>query len=136
MSQENLTVLTQLAEAFNEAFNEEGWDGTLPFLDADFEFHEPPEQPGATVFQGPEAASKGWARWAENWTEQHSEVKDVRELPDGRILIRTHQRLRGRDGIQVEQDSWNLFTLHNGKVLRWQCYWDRSNALEAAGLWE
>ncbi|MDQ3729215.1 MAG: nuclear transport factor 2 family protein [Actinomycetota bacterium] len=132
MSQKNLIVLAQLAEAFNE----EGWEGTLPFLHADLEFHEPPEQPGATVFHGREAARRGWARWAESWTEQHSEVQGFRELPDGRVLTFSHQRMRGRDGIEVEQDAWNLFTVQGGKVLRWESYWEESNALEAAGLRE
>jgi ketosteroid isomerase-like protein len=134
MSQENLTVLAQMGDAFNKAVNEAGWENLIPFLDPSFEFHEPPEQPGATVFRGPEAARKGWARWAEAWTEQHSEITDVRELPDGRIFFCTHNRLLGRDGIQVEQDAWNLFTFRDGKVLRWESYWDRTNALEAVGL--
>ena len=132
MSQEKLIVLAQL----DEAFNREGWNGTLPFLDADFEFHEPPEQPGATVFHGREAARAGWARWAEGWTEQRSEPKDVRELPDGRILVSTQNRMRGRDGIELEQHSWNIFTFRGDKVLRWESYWDESNALESAGLRE
>ena len=129
MSQENLKVLEEL----HEAFNEEGWGGTLPFLHADFEFHEPPEQPGATVFHGREAARDGWARWAEAWTEQHSEPLEVRELPDGRIFTFAHQRMRGRNGIEVEQDGWNIFTFKEGKILCWQAFWEESNAREAAG---
>jgi ketosteroid isomerase-like protein len=136
MSQENLSVLAQMNEAFNAAINADGWENLIPFLDPDFEFHEPPEQPGATVFRGPEAASKGWARWAEAWTEQRSELKDVHELGDGRVLVANRNRLLGRNGIRVEQDSWNVFTFRDGKVLRWESYWDRANALEAAGLSE
>ena len=136
MSEEKLTVLARMNEAFAKAVNLEGWENLIPFLDPDFEFHEPPEQPGATVFRGPEAARTGWARWAEAWTEQHAEVKDVRELPDGRVFASAHNRLLGRDGIQVALDSWNIFTFRNGKVLRWEAYWDRANALEAAGLQE
>ncbi len=122
-----------LAE-LGEAFNEKGWDGLLPFLDADFEFHEPPEQPGAAIFRGREEARTGWARWAESWTEQRSDVQDVRELSDGRILVLTRERMRGRDGIQVEQDCGHVVTFHRGKVLRWQSYWERANAFQAAGL--
>ena len=132
MPQENLMLLARV----NEAFNEEGWDGIFPFVDPDFEFHEPPEQPGATVFRGREAARKGVARWAEGWTEQRSEVQEVRELADGRILGFSRERMRGRDGIQVEQDCAHLVTFQNGKILRWQSFWDPANALEAAGLVE
>ena len=120
-----------------EAFNNRGWDALLPHLDEnDFEFHEPPEQPGATVFRGREEARAGWARWAEAWTEQRSELIELRELDDGRILLFARQFLRGRDGIEVEQDGYGLFTIRDGKLLRWEAYWDRANALEAAGLSE
>ena len=132
MSEENLVLLAQVGEAFNR----EGWEGFLPFVHPEFEFHEPPEQPGATVFHGPEAARKGWARWAEGWTEQHSEPQDVRELPDGRMLVLTRERMRGRDGIRVEQDCGHVVTFRDGKILRWESYWDRANALRAAGLSE
>lgn len=116
------------------AFDEEGWTGTLPFTDPDFEFHEPPEQPGATVFHGHEEARAGWAGWAETWVDQRSEVRDVRELSDGRIFVRAHQWLRGRDEIEVEQDAWALFSFKGGKVIRWEVYWSEANALAAAGL--
>ena len=119
-----------------QAFNEEGWEGLLAFAARDFEFHEPPEQPGATVFRGHQAAREGWARWAEAWTEERSEPQDLRELPDGRLLVFTHQRMRGRDGIEVKHDAAHIITLKNGQMLRWQSFWDRANALEAAGLSE
>jgi hypothetical protein len=98
VSEENLMTAAKLAEAFNR----EGWNGLFPFLDPDFEFHEPPEQPGATVFRGHEAARLGWAKWFETWTQQRSEMEDLRELPDGGVLVLTLERMRGRDGIKVE----------------------------------
>jgi ketosteroid isomerase-like protein len=132
MSQENIETLVRLGQAFNE----EGWNGIFAFVAPEFEFHEPPEQPGATVFYGIEAARKGTARWAEAWTEQTSEVQDFRLLPDGRILVLTLERMRGRDGIAVEQEQGTVFTFKDGKVLRMQCFWDQSKAFEAAGLSE
>jgi ketosteroid isomerase-like protein len=130
MSQDDLNVLAQLSEAFNR----DGWEGMVPFLAADFEFHEPPEQPGATVFRGREEARQGWARWAEAWSQQTSELREVRELDDGRVFVVTRATLHGRDGIEVKQDSFNIFTIEIGKVRRWASFWDRANALTAAGL--
>ncbi len=127
MSEDNLQTLGKLREAFDR----KGWDGVFPFLHADFEFHEPPEQPGATVFHGHEEARTGWARWAEAWIEQRSEPQEVIELSDGRILVFTLQTMRGRDGLEVESESANVFTFRDGKVLRWESYWKRENALEA-----
>jgi ketosteroid isomerase-like protein len=127
--------LRLLGEAY-EAFNRDGWEGMVPFLDGDFEFHEPPEQPGATVFYGIEAARKGWARWAEAWTEQRSEFESLLELPDGRLLILTRERMKGREGLEVEHEAAQVVTLRGDKILRWATFWDRGNAAEALGMRE
>lgn len=130
MAQADLETLVKL----NEAFNREGWPGVFPFLDPEFEFHEPPEQPGATVFRGHEEARKGWAGWAEAWSSQRSEPEEVVELPDGRIFVVAVQHLRGRDGIEARQASANIFTFRNAKVLRWEVYWNPDSARARAGL--
>lgn len=130
MSRENLELLMRVGEAFNE----KGWEGIFDFVAPEFEFHEPPEQPGATVFRGIEEAKAGTARWAETWTEQTSELQDVRELPEGRILVLSLQRMRGRDGIQVEQPNASIFTFEHGRIVRLQSFWDQPTALEAVGL--
>ena len=118
----------------NEAFNREGWNGVFPFLDPEFEFHEPPEQPGATVFHGHEDAREGWARWAEVWTQQRSDPEEIIELPDGRIFALAVQYLRGRDGIEAKQRNANIFTFRNGKLLRWEVYWEPDTARALVGL--
>ena len=132
MSQENLKLLARVGEAFNDR----GWDGLLEFVTPDFEFHEPPEQPGATIFRGIEAARAGTARWAETWADQKSEMQDFRVLPDGRILVLTLERMRGRDAIEVEQKQASVVTFDSGRIVRWQAFWDRSTAFEAVGLSE
>lgn len=40
---------------------------------------------------------------------------------------------RGRDGLEVVQPCGTLFTVRDGKVVRMQPFWERSNALAAAG---
>ena len=126
----NLVLLAQLGEAFNA----QGFDGVMPFTDPEFEFHEPPEQVGAMVFRGREEVRQGFARWAENWREQHSDVQSFEVLPDGRVLAFSVERMVGRDGLRVENDCGHLFTFRDGKVLRWQVFWDPANARAAAGV--
>ena len=126
--EENLAVLMQLGAAFDA----QGFAGVMPFLHPEFEFHEPPEQPGATVFRGHDEVRKGFAKWAATWLEQRSELQSVDILPDGRVLAFTREHLVGRDGLRLEQDAGQLFTLRDGKVLRWQSFWDVANARAAA----
>lgn len=132
--EEKVEPLRALA-SFEEAFNRDGWDGVLPFLAEDFEFHEPPEQPAPRVFRGHAEAREGWKVWADAWSAQRSETDEVIELDDGRILALSTQHFRTRDGLEIEQRSANIFTLdEHGKVSRWESFWERRTALEAAGL--
>jgi ketosteroid isomerase-like protein len=120
---------------FEEAFNREGWEGVLPFLAEDFEFHEPPEQPAPRVLRGHEEAREGWKAWADAWATQRSETEEVIELDDGRILALTTQHFRARDGLEVTQRNAAIFTLDGqGKISRWESFWERATALKAAGL--
>ncbi len=118
---------------FVEAFNAGGFEAIMRFAHPDFEFHEPPEQPGATVFRGHDDARAGFARWAGTWVEQRSEPQSVEVLPDGRVLGFSREHLVGRDGLRVSNDCGNVFTFHDGKILRWQVFWDPANARAAAG---
>ena len=127
---EPLAVLAR----FLQTFNEEGFTGLEDQLTPDFEFHEPPEQPGATIFRGRAEALVGFARWAESWEEQRSEPRSADDLPNGRILAFTVEHLRGRDGLEVANDCGHLITLRGEKLRRWQCFWDPANARRAAGL--
>jgi ketosteroid isomerase-like protein len=127
---DNLDLLLRFAEAYSER----DVDAIQPFVHPEFEFHEPPEQPGAGVFKGWEDAREAHARWSENWLEQRGDVVGFDALPDGRVLVFTRERMLGRDGLRVEQDGAAIFTFRDGKILRWQVFWDPANARAAAGV--
>ncbi len=130
MSEANVALLLE----FGQAFNAEGFEGVMPFLHPEIEFHEPPEQPGATVFRGEAAVREGFARWASAWVEQRTEPQDIEVLADGRVLGFTREHLVGRDGLRVQNDCGNLFTFRDGRIVRWQVFWDPANARAAAGV--
>jgi ketosteroid isomerase-like protein len=69
------------------------------------------------------------------WEEYHSEAEEFRELEDGRVLVLTNARGRGRaSGAEMAERRANLFHLRDGKVTRLAVYWDRRRALSDAGL--
>jgi ketosteroid isomerase-like protein len=57
-------------------------------------------------------------------------------IDDARILLLSIEHFRGRDGIEIDQPCGTIYTLRDGKVVRMQSFWERENALKAAGLWE
>ena len=57
-------------------------------------------------------------------------------MDDDRVLLLTVEHLKGRDGIELEAPFAAVFTLRDGKISRWQAFWDKKKALEATGLSE
>ena len=66
--------------------------------------------------------------------EHRSEPRDLQALDGGRVFMFSLERLIGREGIELTQDAWTIFTLRDGEVVRWQAFWDEATALEAVGL--
>ncbi len=132
MSRENVEVIRDA----NQAFNEGGVSAAKRFFADDAEFHEPPEQPGPRVARGIDAVEKLFGEFEEAWTAHHSDIEEVRELGADRVLVFSVERFRGRDGMEVAAPAGAVFTLRDKKIVRWEAFWDRRRALEAAGLTE
>lgn len=119
-----------------EEFNERGFDGIgdSDLVTDDFEFHEPPEQPAPRVARGREEVRKLGGEFDAAWEEHRSEPQEIRAVDADRVLLVSVEHFKGRDGIEVEAPFAAIFTLRDGKLARWQAFWDKQKALEAAGL--
>ena len=134
MSRENVEVVRRAIEASNEfGF---GSEAALSFFDEALVFEEPPEQPAPRVARGREAARQTFAQFDEAWEEHQSHPEEIRAIDDERVLMLSIEHFRGRDGIELDQPCGTIFTLRGGKIVRLQSFWDRANAIEAAGLRE
>jgi ketosteroid isomerase-like protein len=60
----------------------------------------------------------------------------VLDAGDEVVAMVSHQRVWGRhSGIEIEMPPYALvFTLRDGKVVRWRSFADQESALEAVGL--
>ena len=132
MSQENVEILKRGLPVFNESglVSEEG----LSFFHDDAVFEEPPEQPTPGVARGKDAIAQMYRRFDETWEEHRSEPEEYRVLDDERVLLLSIEHFRGRDGIEITQPCGTLFAFRDGKITRMQSFWERENALKAAGL--
>ena len=72
-----------------------------------------------------------------SWDGLRNELERITDLDDERVLVFERQVGRGRtSGLVMEREMGSLFTLRDGKIIRWDTYWERADALEAAGLQE
>jgi ketosteroid isomerase-like protein len=69
------------------------------------------------------------------WEEISLEPERVIDLGE-RILVLSHFRARGRDGIEVKRPFAHLWTVRFGQIVRMDAFSDQQKALDAAGLKE
>jgi ketosteroid isomerase-like protein len=134
MSEKNVEIVRRAIDVFNES-GFEGF-GTSELVADDIEFHEPPEQPAPRVARGREEVLEMTKEFDSAWAEHQSEAEEIRALDAERVLLLTTEHFKGRDGIEVDAPFGAILTLRDGTVVRWQAFWDRQNALDAAGLSE
>ena len=71
--------------------------------------------------------------YSEPWEEVVVEVHDVAWGTKSTVFVHFHLRARGRDGIEVEMEVFDVLTLRDGRIVLRRTWTDRAAALEAAG---
>jgi uncharacterized protein len=105
------------------------------FYDPEVEIHEDPRFPEAGVYRGIEAVDRYFAQFTESFDEFTFEAEDFIDLGEGRVLWLFRLRTRGKgSGATAEATPGWIYTFRDGKVVRIEAYFDRGEALTAAGL--
>jgi ketosteroid isomerase-like protein len=74
--------------------------------------------------------------WMRSWENIRIEAERVDDLGD-RVLVLSRQSGRGkRSGVPLDFEYGDIFTIRNGKIVRWELYLERADALAAAALSE
>jgi uncharacterized protein len=72
--------------------------------------------------------------WLRSWEHLRVEAERFYDLDD-RVLVLSRETARGKhSGVLMDHEIGDLFTLRDGKIVRWENYWERAEALRAAGL--
>jgi ketosteroid isomerase-like protein len=131
MSAENVEIVRRIYEAWAGG-DPEG--KALQYLSDELEYVNPPY----AVHSGTRHGKEGWTGVVENlddsfesWEHVPGEIVDA----DDKVLVITTFRARGR-GSSVDLDKYepHVWTLRDGKVVRFEWFNDRDEAERAAGL--
>ena len=133
MSQENVEIIRRGYEAFAE--------GRVAFehLDPEIAWHGPREFPDLA---GPCHGHDGVRRYMETLSEVFDDYRMVPEefIDAGANLVLVFSREGGSgkgSGAAVQtHPTGHLWTIRDGMAVQMESYWERSEALEAAGLSE
>lgn len=135
MSRHDVEVVRRLFEAFAQG----GFRDARDVLDPQIVFARnmsevPPGPGGAGVWQGIEQMWQAILDWLHHWDEVRHEAEQFIDVGDC-ILVLTRQTARGKlSGVPVVTELADIFTLREGRIVRWEIYWDRAEAMSAAGL--
>jgi uncharacterized protein len=129
MSDENVEVVRRMFESWDRG---DYWAG-LDLIDPEIEV----EVAYRVDFDG---TYRGHAGLGEMLRSFWAEFEDIRSgieeaIPAGsHVVVRARFSGRGkRSGAEIDMPAWQVWTLRNGKVVRWRIFRTKHEALEAAG---
>ena len=132
MSQENLEIVRRMYEAWNRS----GGVPQLERIDPEIEVDVPAGGLLEGTYKGHAGMSKFLESFWDAFEEHHIEIEE--SIPAGdHVLLTVHYYGRGKtSGVEVDLRDWHLWTLREGKAVRWRIINAREVALEAVGLSE
>jgi ketosteroid isomerase-like protein len=131
---ENVELLRRSADAFNAGDLERYFD---EFVAPDVVWRTSAEDPDAATHEGREAFGRYIEQWMDSFEGLHGEVEEWIEAGDDRVFAWTRWAGRGRtSGLDADWYLAIVYTLRDGQIVRGEEYFDREEALKAAGLAE
>jgi ketosteroid isomerase-like protein len=140
MSRENVEFLEGLFAGAKE-MDKEALLGALPELiaqacDPEIEWVEDPRRADRRVHRGHEGVRESFERWLENFDEYGVEVERMVDCGD-KVLVYASEEGRGSlSGATISQRNYTVYTFRDGKVARYEEFYEERDALEVAGLSE
>ncbi|HWH44791.1 MAG TPA: nuclear transport factor 2 family protein [Thermoleophilaceae bacterium] len=131
MSQENVETVRRLYRAFNSF----GLQAVVEFAHPDMEAVPPPDWPEASTVRGVELIQAMARQWVETFASFEVEPERFLDAGPDRVVayVRDRGLIKGSDA-EIDTRFVHLWTLKEGKIVRWEVFADEGQALEAAGL--
>jgi ketosteroid isomerase-like protein len=134
MSGENMAIVRRIYDEGLIDRDPDQW--LLELATPDIEYVNPPYAVEPGVRRGPAEVAQAMRRFAEPWEDSRHELRQLYDC--GEIVVAAvswHIRGRGSERELVNQEA-HTWTLHGGRIARFEWGQDVDKALEAAGLRE
>jgi ketosteroid isomerase-like protein len=135
MSQENVELAARfygLAATKAEILAALPW--TMDLCHPEIEWIAPED--GAS-YRGREGVRQRLEEWLESFDDYRWEVQRMTDCGGGEVLVEATEVGRGaKSGAEVRTTEYELLTIRHGMIVRIREFYDKSAALEAAGLRE
>lgn len=103
------------------------WDPDVQFVIAGVE---------SRTYAGPRGVREGWFDFLSAWKDFRVEgVEFIPAALEGLYVVLCHLSGRGKESdLPIAAETANTVVVRKGKIVRFELFWDRGEALEAAGL--
>jgi ketosteroid isomerase-like protein len=138
MSQENVEFLEGLfagaADMDKKALLEALPELIPQMCDPEIEWVEDPRRADRRVYHGHEGVRESFERWLENFEEYQWEVERITDCGE-KALVVAREEGRGRaSGATIGQRIYSVYSFRDGKISRYEEFYEEREALEAAGV--
>jgi ketosteroid isomerase-like protein len=134
MSEENVEVVQRIYSDWERG----NFETVKEVLDPDVVFETfMPDSPESVIVEGRERIREFMLEWFGQWQNYRVIGDEFRRIDESRVFAGGRQAAAGHtSGVEVESPGFTIWTFRSGKVVRLVAHYDRSAALEAAGLQE
>ena len=88
------------------------------------------------VYVGRDAVIEGSRHYWGTWEDYRLDAEEVIDA-GASVVIVLRERMHGKgSGVPLDRHFAQMWTFHRGRVIRWEVFQNRAEALEAAGLQE
>ena len=88
------------------------------------------------VYLGRDAVIEASRRYWGTWDEYSLEAEEIIDAGSS-VVVALHERMSGKgSGVQLDRHLAQIWTFHRGRVIRWEVFHAKEQALEALGLAE
>jgi ketosteroid isomerase-like protein len=135
VSQENVDFIRGIVSAA-DTMDRDALLAALPELiaqtcDPEVEWVEDPTRIDGRVYRGHEGVRQSWERWLENFDEYGAEIDSLEDHGD-RVFMAAREHGRGTSSsADVSSHIYVIYTFRDGKVLRYQEFYDEQDARAA-----
>jgi ketosteroid isomerase-like protein len=131
MSEENVEIVRRQLDAYLRGDSETALAAYDPEVELDVSI-----RPEGRIYQGLEGLVEAIRTWSGTWEDYRVEVQEIIDAGDNVVVV-DHQMGRGKgSGAPLDQQTFWVYTLREGKIVRLVWLSTREEALEAAGLSE
>jgi ketosteroid isomerase-like protein len=120
-------VLSGFAGADSASLREMLPAAIAEICDPEIVFVETPERVDARTYHGHQGALEAFNRWLDQWEEYSAEPESFEDHGED-VFVVAREHGRGHSGATAEARLYLIFTIRDGKVLRYREFYDEDAA--------